>query len=1032
MKKIIFRGILFVAAFLFYGWANAQQTVSGTVTDADGPLPGATVAIKGTSTGTTTDFDGNYTLNDVPLDATLVFSFVGYVSQEMKVSGRSTIDVNLETDASELEEVVLIGYGTTTIRDATGAVSSVSAAEFNKGNISSPEELIQGKTAGVQITQASGEPGAGVALRIRGTTSVRSNNNPLFVVDGVPLAGGDTAAGGGDVGFGSSSARNPLNFINPSDIESISILKDASATAIYGSRGANGVVIVQTKSGRGAQGGAFTYDASVSVASPANEFDLLNAEQYLDAIDQFGGDRDAQDFGANTDWQDVITRTAISQNHALSYMHNYNTGNVRASFSYNDIEGIVENSEMERITGRVNANQRFFDDKLNVSLQATLSRVNDVAAPISNNAGASGDLLGATYYANPTWPATLDFSPGGGNINPLQLLEFYNDETQTDRALLNFSVDYDILPYLNAKATVGYDKAESEKTTIISGDITGLTNGAPGNGRGFINDQESTNTLFDFVLNYEKEFDNSNFTALVGYSYQKFDRQGRGASAFGFSSTNLGEMASNFRNDLNALAGSINQPYNQFYYSNAGFFADGLFPEIYQGTEFTAPSAVSVQSLTNGTYDNYDELQSFFTRLNYSLHDKYLFTFTLRADGSSKFGPENRYGYFPSGAFAWKIDQEDFINDDTFSTLKLRLGYGVTGNQDGLGYGNFTIRRVLNGYGINNGGDITGGGLANAGFNNPFLKWEETAQANFGLDFGFFNDRLSGSLDLYHKDTQDLLLEAQTAQPSPAPSSFRNIEGSVINKGIEFAIDYDIFDDAEFFWNIGFNVSYNENELQDFDGLIETAQIAGQGLTGAFAQLLAGGRPLFSYYLREFAGFDENGISIYPNGDEQVFVNKSALPTTNLGINTRAEYKNWDASLFFSGQFGHYIYNNTQNAFFTAGSINGGRNVTQDVLTSGESPANAPDVSTRFLEKGDFLRLQNASLGYTFDLGEDSFLDNFRLYANAQNLFVITDYSGLDPEVNTPTPLNGIPTAGIDYTAYPRPRTFTFGFNAKF
>ena len=1032
MKHIIFRGFLFASIFLFYGMVNAQQTVSGTVTDADGPLPGATVAIKGTSTGTTTDFDGNYTLNNVPDDAILVFSFVGYQTQELGVNGRATIDVNLATDASELDEVVLIGYGQTTVRDATGAVSSVTAEEFNTGNIASPEELIQGKTAGVQITQASGEPGSGVALRIRGTTSVRSNNNPLFVVDGVPLAGDDTAAGTGDLGFGNSSARNPLNFLNPSDIESISILKDASATAIYGSRGANGVVIVQTKSGRGVQGGQLSYDASLSVASPANEFDLLDREQFLDAVEQYGGDREAQDFGANTDWQDVITRTAISQNHALSYMYNYDTGNVRASLGYNDLEGVVENSSMERLTGRINANQRFFDDRLNLSLQATLSRVEDKAAPVTNTAGSSGDLLGSAYYANPTWPAELDFSPGGGNLNPLQLLRYSNDETETNRALINFSADYDIIPSLNAKITLGYDRADSEKTALVSGDITGVTNGTPGNGRGFIYDRVNTNTLLDFVLNYEKDFENSTFTALAGYSYQKFDREGRDATAFGFGTTNLGEMASNFRSDLNALIGSVGQPYSQFQYSDAGFFADGLFPEFYTGQELTAPSNIGIQSITSGIFDNYDELQSFFTRLNYSLMDKYLFTFTLRADGSSKFGPDNRYAYFPSGAFAWKIDQEDFMNNDVFSTLKLRLGYGVTGNQDGLGYGNFTIRRILQGYGIDNGGGITGGGEATAGFRNPGLKWEETSQANIGIDFGFFADRLSGSLDLYHKDTQDLLLQSEVAQPSPTTSAFRNIDGNVINKGIEFVIDYDLFDNEDFFWNLGFNIAYNDNELQNFDGSINTAQISGQGLTGAFAQLLEDGRPLFSYYLREFGGYDENGLSIYPNGDQQEFVGKSALPTTNLGINTRATYKNWDASLYFSGQYGHYIYNNTANAFFTAGSIAGGRNVTEDVLSSGESPANAPDVSTRFLEKGDFLRLQNAGIGYTFDLAEDSFLKNLRLYVNGQNLFVITDYSGLDPEVNTPTPLNGIPTAGIDYTAYPRPRTFTFGFNANF
>ncbi len=1030
MRKIIFRSLLCAVALLSFSMVKAQ-TVSGTVVDESGPLPGVNVSVKGTSNGTTTDFDGNYTINNVPNDAILVFSFIGFETQEIAVSDRSTIDVNMVTDASELEEVVLIGYGQTTVRDATGAVSSVSSEEFNKGNISSPEELIQGKTAGVQITQASGEPGAGIALRIRGTTSVRSNNNPLFVVDGVPLAGDDTAAGTGDLGVGSSSARNPLNFLNPSDIESISVLKDASATAIYGSRGANGVVIIQTKSGRGARGGAFSYDASVSIANTANEYDLLNREQFLDAVEQYGGDREAQDFGGNTDWQDVITRTAISQNHALSYMNSYNTGNLRFSLGYNDIEGVVENSQLERLTGRLNANQRFFDDKLNLALQMTLSNVKDMAAPISNNAGSTGDLLGAAYYANPTWPNELDFDPIGNNINPLQILEYVQDETETNRVLLNFSADYDIFEDLNAKVTLGYDRSKSEKTAVVSGNIVGLANGAPGNGRGLLNDLEATNKLLDFVLNYEKEFENSNISALLGYSFQDFHREGRYASAFGFESTDMDRMSSQFRNDLNNLEGSINQSYQQLRYSDSGFLIDALFPEIVTGVSLTAPSNISTRTITSGIFDNTDELQSFFTRVNYSLMDKYLFTFTMRADGSSRFGPENRYGYFPSAAFAWKIDQEDFA-PETLSTLKLRLGYGITGNQEGLGYGNFTTRRILNGYGIDNGGAINGGGLGTAGFANPNLKWEETAQGNIGVDFGFMADRLSGSVDVYYKDTKDLLLLAQNAQPSPTPYSFTNIDGNVINKGIEFAIDYDLFDNEDFFWNFGFNISYNDNELQNFDGLIETAQISGQGLTGAFAQLLAEGRPLFSYYLREFAGYDENGISIYPNGDQQQFVDKSALPTTNLGINTRAEYKNFDASLFFAGQYGHYIYNNTANAFFTAGSINSGRNVTTDVVTSGESPANAPDVSTRFLEKGDFLRLQNASVGYTFELSENSFLKNLRLYVNGQNLFVITDYSGLDPEVNTQTPLNGLPTAGIDYTSFPRPRTFTFGLNAKF
>ncbi|SDR88016.1 SusC/RagA family TonB-linked outer membrane protein [Gramella sp. MAR_2010_147] len=1030
MKKIIFRGFLLVAVFLFCGMTNAQQTVSGTVTDADGPLPGATVAIKGTSTGTTTDFDGNYTLNDVPIDATLVFSFVGYVSQEMKVSGRSTIDVNLETDASELDEVVLIGYGTTTIRDATGAVSSVTAEEFNKGNIASPEELIQGKTAGVQITQASGEPGAGVALRIRGTTSVRSNNNPLFVVDGVPLSGDDTSVGSGDLGVGSSSARNPLNFLNPSDIESISVLKDASATAIYGSRGANGVVIIQTKSGRGAQGGAFTYDGSLSVASPANTYDLLNRDQFLQGIADLGGNPDDVDFGADTDFQDEVFRTAFSQNHTLSYMNSYQSGNVRVSLGYNDINGIVERSELERLTGRLNINQRFLDDRLNLALQATYSKVDDKAVPIANAPGAAGDLLAATYYTNPTFPADVTFDPGGGNLNPLQLLQYTDDITETDRVLLNFSADYDILQNLNAKVTLGYDRSDSEKTVAYSSDILGLTNGVPGNGRSLLDDRTLTNTLLEFVVNYDKEFGDSNLSALAGYSYQKFDREGVYGSGFGFQTSNTQEMIGLFRGDFNNIRNSIDGTYQTFGVGPNGGQLTRLFPEEQSNVAFNAPS-LNLNSVTGGIFENYDELQSFFTRINYTIADKYLFTVTMRADGSSKFGPSEKYGYFPSGAFAWKIDQEDFISDP-ISTLKLRLGYGVTGNQDGLGYGNFTIRRNANGYGIDNGGNVNGGGFSNAGFSNPDLKWESTTQTNLGVDFGFAQDRLSGSLDLYYKDTKDLLLLVQNAQPSPAPFSFQNIDGNLINKGIEFALDYDVFDTDDFFWNFGFNISYNENELQNFDGQIQSAQISGQGLTGAFSQLLVENRPLFSYYLREFGGFDENGISIYPNGDQQEFVDKSALPTTNLGINTRATYKNWDASLFFAGQFGFYVYNNTANALFTAGNLNTGRNVTQDVLTNGESRLNAPDVSTRFLEKGDFVRLQNASLGYTFELGDDALLDDLRLYVNGQNLFLITDYSGLDPEVSTQTPLNGLPTAGIDNTSYPRARTFTFGVNAKF
>ncbi|MHA7056379.1 SusC/RagA family TonB-linked outer membrane protein [Aquimarina sp. M1] len=1030
MKSMILKKLMFLFVFISGNMMFAQITVTGVVSDANGPVPGVNVLVRGTQNGAISDFDGNYTLNNVPEDATLIFSYVGFQTKAVSVNGQTVINVTMTEDAAQLETVVVIGYGTQSIKDATGSVAVVTSEDFNRGNIVSPEELIQGKTAGVQITQNSGEPGAGVALRIRGTTSVRSNNNPLFVVDGVPLAGDDTAAGGADLGIGTSSARNPLNFLNPNDIESVSILKDASATAIYGSRGANGVVIITTKAGRGAPKGVFEYSSSISIAKPAEEFDLLNREQYLAAIDQFGGNVSAQDFGANTNWQDEITRQSESINNSLSYSHNYNTGNVRASFGYGKQFGVVKKSSLERITGRINATHRFFNDKLKLNLQGTLSRVNDEAPPITNNAGFQGDLLGAAYSANPTWPASTGFVPGGSNINPLALLNFSQNETKTNRYLVNFSADYSITQELSAKVTLGYDNSESTSINVLSSEITGFNNGAPGNGRGALNDIDVENQLLEVTLNYEKEFGNSKLSALAGFSYQEFARSGRTVQGFGFNTTNLDQMGDSLEASANLIESSIEGSYQQYGVAPNGSFVNRLFPEILQGDVLNAP-AIPLTSVLGDTFDFTDELQSFFVRGTYTIADKYILTATVRADGSTRFGPNNTYGYFPSGAFAWKLDQEDFVGD-AFSTLKLRLGYGITGNQDGLGFGNFTIRRRFIAGGIAQDGVINAPGTSRVSFEDPNLQWEETSQANVGIDFGFFGDRLTGTIDVYHKDTQELLLSIPNAQPTPQPFNFTNIDANVINQGVEFSINYDILQQQDLNWNFGFNIAYNKNELQNFDGQIPSGQISGQGLTGAFSQLLAEDQPLFSYYLREFAGFDANGQSIYPNGDVQEFVGKSALPDINVGISTSFDYKNWDASLFFAGQFGHYIYNNTANAFFTAGSINGGRNVTTDVLTNGESAANAPDVSTRFLEKGDFLRLQTASLGYNWPLSGEGVFKSLRIFATGQNLFVITDYSGLDPEVNVSAPLNGVPTAGIDYTAFPRPRTYTFGLNATF
>ena len=1042
MKIKLLKNLFIAGAFLCFGLTQAQE-VSGTVSDASGPLPGASVVIKGTTTGAQTDFDGNYTLTGVPSDGTLVFSYIGYATQEVAVDGQTSISVTLQEDAQALDEVVIIGYGTTTIKDATGSVAAVTSEEFNAGVISSPEQLIQGKTAGVQISQTSGEPGAGVNIRIRGSNSVRSNNNPLFVVDGVPLGGESSAAGGANVGFGDTATKNPLNFLNPSDIESMSVLKDASATAIYGSRGANGVVIITTKSGKGSQGGTLDWSSTLSISAPAREYDLLNREQYLAAVAQYGNDSSAADFGADTDWQDFVTRTAASQEQNIAYSNNYGSGNVRATFGYGKQFGVLEKSDLERITGRLNINQRFLDDKLILGLQSTISRINDASPPVGGQAGSRGDILGAAYFANPTWPSDPGFNLSG-NINPANMLAYTQLETHTNRVLLNGSAEYKITDEFSAKVSAGYDKSEAKNTSVVSALADNLDRGAQGNGRGAYRVLETENKLLDVTFNYEKQFDNWSLSALAGYSYQEIRRNGLNVEGFGFASNDLNIMGRALAQTVDILENRIGGEYQQYGYDSrsSDLTVNRIFPAISTDV-IPVPGDLKIGSFFGDNYDTTDELQSYFGRINLSFSDKYLLTATLRADGSSRFGPENQYGYFPSGAFAWKIAEEDFIGD-AISTLKLRLGAGLTGNQEGLGHAQFTRRTRFGAPSISDGGDLNFAGTAAVATANPSLKWEETLDFNLGLDFGFNADRLTGSIDVYQKETKDLLIRTAAPSPSTDPFFFRNLtDGTVVNKGVEFALNYDWLQKEDISFSSSFNIAYNNNEVKDFQGFIDTGQIRGQGLSNAFAQRLAGGQSLFSYYMAVYEGLDGNGQPTFEDVDgngsvdtslDKRFVDKDALPDITTGLSLNLSVKNWDFSTFFSGQFGFYVYNNTANAYFTSGAITGSRNVTTDVITSGEAPGTGADVSTRYLEKGDFVRMQNASVAYNVPVSGEGLFKSMRLSVTGQNLFLITGYTGLDPEVSTNTGDlgSGIPSAGIDYGAFPRPRTVTFGLNASF
>ncbi len=1019
MTQNLFRKIICSFFFVLGGLLYAQ-TATGTVTDNMGPLPGVNVVVKGTTNGAQTDMDGTYTINNLNNDDVIVFSYLGYKSQDIIYTGQEVINVTLAEDASQLDEIVVIGYGTTTVKDATGAVSTVTAKDFNKGAISSPEQLIQGKSAGVQITQSSGEPGAGIALRIRGTSSVRANSSPLFVVDGIPVSNESVSASGADIGVGSSGSKNPLNFLNPNDIESMSILKDASATAIYGSRGANGVVVITTKSGKsGGSKGQFGFSGNVTISQTANRLDLLTTDEFVS--------RGGADLGGSTDWQDYIFRTTVSTDNNLSYSRNYGQGNVRATVNYSDQLGIIEDTELERISGRINANHRFLQDKLKVSFQGTVSRINDQVPFISRTSGSTGDLLAAAYYSNPTLTSDPDFDTSPDR-NPANLLAYYEDKTNTTRFLGNLSLGYDITDELSAKLTLGLDSSTSERGQVLGPQILGVDNGAQNNGRAAVSNLDTQNELLEFTVNYKKEFENSRLDALAGFSYQNFNRSGQNILGQGFNSSSLSEIRSITENAYSSTRG-LASGYQGY---GIGTFQGGsmdefrilsLYPSVSQTTG--ALPSIPIDALSVDTFNNTDELQSFFGRVNYTLHDKYLFTATLRADGSSRFGPSNQYGYFPSAAFAWKLNQEDFISEDTFSTLKMRLNWGITGNQDGLGYGNFVNRTRWDAIGINGANsELTApanGAVADA---NPDLVWEETTQYGFGFDFGFKNDRLSGSLDFYRKETRDLLLNTPSVQPAIQPFNFGNIDAVLINQGLELALDYDILQSDNLIWNANFNIAYNKNELTEYEGAdILAGNLFGPGLSGATSQIFTNGQSLFTYNLRELD--ENNNVAAEPT-----ILDKSGLPDITTGLSTSVRYKNWDASLFFAGQFGHYVYNNTENALFPD-PIVGSRNNLQSVMDDNLDIANLP--STYYLEKGDFVRLQSASVSYNFPLSGDGALKSLRVSASGQNLFLITGYSGLDPEVSTTDiPANGLPSASIDYLAYPRARTYSLGVNLTF
>ncbi|MDP1812867.1 MAG: SusC/RagA family TonB-linked outer membrane protein [Leadbetterella sp.] len=988
VNQLSSKSSLVVLISMFFSFSVLAQdiTVSGKVSDKSGDgLPGVTVQLKGSSKGVATDMNGSYSIAGVPANGTLSFTFVGMTSQEVAIGGRSTINVTLADDAALLEEVVVVGYGTVKKKDATGAVNAIGTKDFQKGIVTSPEQLMQGRVAGVQITQNSGEPGGGINVRIRGTSSVYGGNQPLFVIDGVPLSSDNTSSGGDSQGLGRQPAKNPLNFLNPDDIESIDILKDASATAIYGSRGAQGVVLITTKKGKGK--GTLDYGYSLGMSSITKKYDLLDAKAFAAA-------NPTQNQGGNTDWQDELFRTAPTQQHNLSFGGGDATGNYRFSVGYLDQQGVILTSGIKRYSVGFNGGKKFINNKLNITSNVNLANNKDNGIAISENSGYTGDLLAAIIKSNPTMPvyksAGVFTQPGITEPNPLAIVNMTKDRTNTLRALGNISAELDLFEGLKFKTVVGFDQSLSSRKTAYSKDLS--LDGVLNIGRLYIRDIEMNNRLWENYFTYDKTFGKTSLNALLGYSYQSFDVYSKSASMANFATNNLDVMTNNLA---------------------------------------SADASKAPSNVVNNSNRDFDELQSYFTRVNLNM-GKVLVTGTLRVDGSTKFGGNNKYGYFPSGAVKYKLIEENFVPKNVFSDLALRVGYGLVGNQN-IPHNLYDRRDRYAGWGANQGAtDISGGGLNAVAFNNPNLKWESTSTLNIGLDYALAGNRVSGNIEFYQKNTKDLLFQVVSAQPAPTPFVWKNLDTDIQNRGLELGLNVVAVDSKAFTWEVVANAAFNKNLIKNLAGVYDTGEISGQGLTGAFAQRLAAGQPMFAFFTREFGGYDAEGNTIYPSGDFQAFDGTSPNPTVTAGLTNNFKFGNFDASLFFNGVFGNYIYNNTANAYFTKGALNNGRNVTVDVVTTPEGPFNAPDVSSRFLEKGDFVRLQNLNLGYRVPTKGIKNVTGMRLYVTGQNLMTFTKYSGQDPEVSTNKSINGIPSFGIDYTAYPRAKTWTIGANISF
>ncbi len=1055
--------ILASLAVLTTPLAAQNGSIHGQVVDSvtQQGLAGATVQLVFRAAGlvvepgrqTLTDVAGRFTLSDVaPGAVTVKVTRIGYgpSQQEINVTAGGQADARfaLAPQASILEPVVVTGYGSQRREAITGSVSTVQADVANVGVKTNADQLLQGRAAGVNITQNSGEPGSGNQVLIRGGSSLSATNDPLYVIDGVPINNVATEPDATGVGGSPALPRNPLNLINPGDIQSITVLKDASATAIYGSRASNGVVLIETKKGNASTGPTFEYDGYVSTSSPTRRYDVLNGAEYRafalpqitawvtdssafcgrqaacgvdtavynptyrDSVGLFKGiphSHLAAIGSANTDWAQAISRSSVTHNHNLSFSGGTEATRYRASLNYANEQGVTLSSGLERIQGRLSATHSDLNNRLRMELNVTTSRVNNTYLTYENNGGFEGGVFENVATYNPTVPITYTDSLGThfyenptslSSRNPVALADQIINIGQTNRTLGNGTVSLDLTSGLTAKVTVGLDHSSGQRQEYfpLASPVGQVLGGGFARQADLVNQTQTIQT----ILNYQRPFGGNNTMDVVGgYEYSKFQTSSITATGTGFFTD------ANGFNNLNAA-------------DTRNTFSDATLAR----------------------------LASFFGRANFGFNDRFYVTGVLRYDGSSRFATGHKWAAFPGVSASWHLSQESFAQGLPFNDLKLRLGWGLQGNPSVDPYTSLITLRA-NTDATYPWGDVTHGGVLATSNGNKDLKWEQTSQIDAALDFAIMNNRISGTVEYFRKDTKDLLLTVDVPQPALQPTQLKNV-GRLTGHGLELTLDALAISRPNLTWRAGLVFAAERTNVKDLGGaqFINTGFISGQGQSNAYSQRLIPGQPVGSFYGPLFLGVDSAGKQVYActpatggcvNGrttrgdgtaeaDYRVIGN--ANPDFTLGFHSEINWNRFDLSFLVRAAVGQDVFNNTALVYGTKSDALSDRNFLRSALTDGIGIHESSIFSSHWVENASFVRLQNITVGYDLNLPLlTRSARSARLYVSADNLILLTGYSGLDPEVFT---TNGLATRGLDYLTFPRPRTITGGLRLLF